>query len=141
MGFFKTHIFLYKDRIVNTVPIRRNMGLRKPVCLAYFTLFQIIDTLEFQIDGTPRLLIIPFFVTLPNLIQHYPFINFGEIFPFFQTPRLLIHVHSRQRYREAQAKPQNCLLYILFLPHRIKLFSDYNKALSTVKRRIEQKKK
>ena len=35
-------------------------------------------TLEFRIDGTPRLLIIPFFATLPNLIQHSLFINFGE---------------------------------------------------------------
>ena len=117
MGFFKTHIFLYKDRIVNTVPIRRNMGLRKPVCLAYFTLFQIIDTLEFQIDGTPRLLIILFFVTLPNLIQHSPFISFGDFCQppiLFQTSRLLIHVHSRQQQREAQAKPQNCLMYMFF---------------------------
>ena len=57
-------------------------------------------TLEFRIDGTPRLLIIPFFATLPNLIQHSPFINFGEFCQpplLFQTPRLLIHVHSRQR--------------------------------------------
>ena len=57
-------------------------------------------TLEFRIDGTPRLLIIPFFATLPNLIQHFSFINFGEFCQpplLFQTPRLLIHVHSRQR--------------------------------------------
>ena len=57
-------------------------------------------TLEFWIDGTRRLLIIPFFATLPNLIQHSPFINFGEFCQpplLFQTPRLLIHVHSRQR--------------------------------------------
>ena len=60
-----------------------------------------LNTLAFGIDRTPRLLIIPFFVTLPNLIQHYSFINFGEFLPFFQTPRLLIHVHSGQRYREA----------------------------------------
>ena len=56
-------------------------------------------TLEFQIDGTPRLLIIRFFVTPANLIQHSPFINFGEFCQpplLFQTPRLLIHVHSRQ---------------------------------------------
>ena len=59
-----------------------------------------MNTLEFRIDGTPRLLIIPFFATLPNLIQHSPFINFGEFCQpplLFQTPRLLIHVHSRQR--------------------------------------------
>ena len=58
------------------------------------------NTLEFRIDGTPRLLIIPFFATLPNLIQQYPFINFGKVCqPVFlvQTPHLLIHVHSRQR--------------------------------------------
>ena len=36
-------------------------------------------TLELRIDGTPRLLNIPFFATLFNLIQHSPFINFGEI--------------------------------------------------------------
>ena len=55
-------------------------------------------TLEFRIDGTPRLLVIPFFATLPKLIQHSPFINFGEFCQpplLFQTPRLLIHVHSR----------------------------------------------
>ena len=57
-------------------------------------------TLEFRKDRTPRLLIIPFFATLPNFIQHSPFINFGEFCQpplLFQTPRLLIHVHSRQR--------------------------------------------
>ena len=57
-------------------------------------------TLEFQINGTPRLLIISFFATLPNLIQHSPFINFGEFCQptlLFQTPHLLIHVHSRQQ--------------------------------------------
>ena len=56
-------------------------------------------TLEFRIDGTPRLLIILFFATIPNLIQHASFINFGEFCQtplLFQTPRLLIHVHSRQ---------------------------------------------
>ena len=91
-----------------------------------------------------RLLIIPFFTTLPNLIQHSPFINFGEFCQpplLFQTPRLSIHVHSRQRQREAQAKLQNCLLQMLFLPHRTKLFSDYNKAQRSVKSRIEQKSK
>ena len=57
-------------------------------------------TLEFGIDRPTRLLIIQFFATLPNLIQHSPFINFGEFYKpplLFQTPRLLIHVHSRQR--------------------------------------------
>ena len=57
-------------------------------------------TLEIRIDETTRLLIILFFATLPNLIQHSPFINFGEFCQpplLFQTPRLLIHVHSRQR--------------------------------------------
>ena len=101
-------------------------------------------TLEFRIDGTPRLLIIPFFATLRNLIQHSPFINFGEFCQpplLLQTPRFLIHVNSQQRQREAQAKPQNCLLYMLFLPHRTKQFSDYNEARSSVKRRIEQKNK
>ena len=57
-------------------------------------------TLEFRIDGTPRLLIIPFFAILSNLIQHSPFIIFGEfsqppLLP--QTPRLLNHVHKWQR--------------------------------------------
>ena len=54
-------------------------------------------TLEIRIDETTRLLIILFFATLPNLIQHSPFINFGEFCQpplLFQTPRLLIHVHS-----------------------------------------------
>ena len=38
-----------------------------------------------------------FFATLPNLIQHFPFINFGEFCQpplLFQTTRLLIQVHS-----------------------------------------------
>ena len=68
----------------------------------YFLVF--FSILEFRIDGTPRLLIIPFLATLPNLIQHSPFINFGEFFQssiLFQTPCLLIHVHSRQRLRVA----------------------------------------
>ena len=59
-----------------------------------------MSTLEFQIDGSPRLLIIPFFATLPNLIHHSLFINFGEFCKLsllFQTPHLLIHAHSRQR--------------------------------------------
>ena len=50
-------------------------------------------------DGTPSLLIIPFLATFSNPIQHSPFINFGEFYQpllLFQTPRLLIHVHSRQ---------------------------------------------
>ena len=55
-------------------------------------------TLEFRIDRTPRLLIIPFFATLPNLIQQCSFIDFGE---FCQPPLLLIHVQSRQWSREA----------------------------------------
>ena len=56
-----------------------------------------MSTLEFQIDGSPRLLIIPFFATLPNLIHHSLFINFE----LFQTFRLLIHVHSQHRWHEA----------------------------------------
>ena len=63
-------------------------------------LYFIVNTPEFRIDGTPRLLIIPFFATLPNIIQHSPFINFEEFFQhplLFQTPRLLTHVHSQQR--------------------------------------------
>ena len=40
-------------------------------------------TLKSRIDGTPRLLIIPFFATLPNLIQPSPFINSRE---FWQPP-------------------------------------------------------
>ena len=57
-------------------------------------------TLEFRKDRTPRLLIIPFFATLPNFIQQSLFINLEEFCQsllLFQTPRLLIHVHSRQR--------------------------------------------
>ena len=59
-----------------------------------------IYTLQFGIDRTLRLLINPFLATLPNLIQQSPFINFGEYCQpplFFQTSRLLIHVHSRQQ--------------------------------------------
>ena len=52
------------------------------------------STLEFQIDGAPRFLVIQFFASLPNLIQHSHFIEYGE---FCQPPRLLIHVHSRRR--------------------------------------------
>ena len=47
--------------------------------------FILCDTLEFRIDGTPRLLIIPFFPTLPNLIEYSPFVSFGE---FCQPPLL-----------------------------------------------------
>ena len=57
-------------------------------------------TVDLRIDRTHRLLIIPFLATVPNLIQHFPFINFGEFCQsplLFQTHRLLIHVHSRQR--------------------------------------------
>ena len=64
------------------------------------TLEQTCNSLESRIDGTPRLLVIPFFATLPVFIQHTLFINFGEFChpPFlFQTPCLLIHVHSRQQ--------------------------------------------
>ena len=76
-------------------------------------------SLYFRVSNrrTTDLLIIPFFATLPNLIQHSPFNNFGEFCQpplLFQTPRLLIYVHSRQRYREAQTKPQNCLMYMFF---------------------------
>ena len=63
-----------------------------------WNLYFIVNTVKFRIDGTPRLLIIPFFATLPNIIQHSPFINFEELCQpplLFQTPRLLIHVHSR----------------------------------------------
>ena len=59
----------------------------------YFT----VNTAEFRIGGTPRLLIIPFFATLPNIIQQSPFINAGELCQaplLLQTPCLLIHVHS-----------------------------------------------
>ena len=59
---------------------------------------------QVRIDETPHLLIIPFFATLPNLIQHSLFINFeGFCQPplLFQTSRLLIHVHSQQRWHEA----------------------------------------
>ena len=58
------------------------------------------STLEFRIDGNPRLLIILFFATLPNLIQHSLFINFWELFQLpllLQTLFLLIHMHSQQR--------------------------------------------
>ena len=53
------------------------------------TQFRTFPTLEFRIDETPRLLIIPFFATLPDLIQHSTFINFGELCQpplLFQVP-------------------------------------------------------
>ena len=66
---------------------------------ATFNVFHLQNiTLDFQIDGTPLLLIIPIFATLLN--QHSPFISFGEFCQLpllFETPRLLIHVHSWQR--------------------------------------------
>ena len=37
----------------------------------------------------------------------------------FSTPRLLIHVHNRQRQREAQVKLQNCLMYMFFNKHDV----------------------
>ena len=61
---------------------------------------EILATLEFRIDKTPRLLIIPSLATLPKLIQHSLFINFGGFCQpplLFQTPGLLIHVHGPQR--------------------------------------------
>ena len=54
-------------------------------------------TLEFRIDGTRCLLIILFFATLSNLIQHSLFTNFGEFCQpplLFQTHCLIIHMHS-----------------------------------------------
>ena len=101
-------------------------------------------TLEFRIGGTPRLLIIPFFVTLPNLIQHSAFINFGE---FCQPPTPFIpEFPFINSCVQSIAVAWNLgkttkLLYMLFLPHRTKLFSDYNEARRSVKRRIEQKNK
>ena len=62
--------------------------------------------LEFRIDGTPCLLIIPFFATLPNLIQHSPFINFGEFCQpplLFQTPLLLIYAVDSGSMRPRQS--------------------------------------
>ena len=62
---------------------------------ATFNVFHLQNiTLEFWIDGTPLLLIIPIFATLLNLIQHSLFISFGEFCQLpllFQTPRLLIN--------------------------------------------------
>ena len=101
-------------------------------------------TLDFRTEGSPCLLISRFFATHPNLIKLSPFINFGVFCQspiLFQIPRLLTYLHSRQRQREAQGKLRNCLLDMLFLSHRIKLFSDYNEARHSVKRRIEQKNK
>ena len=72
----------------------------KKVSAVYSSGQKKMHTLEFRIDATPRLLIVPFFATLPNLIQRSPFINFGEFCEpslLFQRPRLLIHVHSRQQ--------------------------------------------
>ena len=77
------------------------------VCKRFFSPEQttgLVNTLEFRIEGTPRLLFFPFFATPTNLIQHSPVISFGEFCQsplLFQTPRLLIHVHDRQKNREA----------------------------------------
>ena len=62
---------------------RRGKGTKSLRCNQ--TPYQNKLTLEFRIDGILRLLIISFFATLPNLIKHFPFINFGE---FCQPPRL-----------------------------------------------------
>ena len=46
-------------------------------------------TLEFRIDGTPRLLIIPSFATLPNLIQDSRLLileNFASLFFYSRLP-------------------------------------------------------
>ena len=79
-------------------------------------------TVEVRIDGTTCLLPAVFY-HLPNLIQHSPFINFGEFCQsslLFQTPHLLILVDSRHGQREAQAKPpQNCLMYMFFYKHDV----------------------
>ena len=98
--------------------------------------FQKVTTLEFRLDETLRLLIISLFATLPNFIQHSPFINSGEFCQsafLCQTPCLLIHVHSRQRQREAKAKPQNYLMYMFFYVsvtfigiYRLRFGSDYS---------------
>ena len=68
---------------------------------ATFNVFHLQNiTVEFRIDRAPLLLIIPIFATLPSLTQHSPFISFEEFcqLPLLsQTPRLSIHVHSRQR--------------------------------------------
>ena len=68
-------------------------GIWKSIKLIYVSdsqktshfLIAFTSTLEFSIDGTPRLLIIPFFAILPNLTQYSPLINFGE---FCQPPLL-----------------------------------------------------
>ena len=78
--------------------------------------YQIKLNLKFRIDGVPRLLIIPSFTTLPSLIQHSLFINFGGFCQsplLFQTPRLLIHVHSRQWQSH-----KICLMYMFFKKQR-----------------------
>ena len=79
----------------------RSLKAKNNITLNKITSFKRnVYTLEFRIDGTPRLLIIPFFATLPNLIQHFSFINSGEFCQptlLLHTHRLLIHVHSRRR--------------------------------------------
>ena len=91
-------------------------------------------TLEFRIDRTPRLLIIPFFATLPNLIQHSLLINFGEFCqpPFlFHTPRLLSHVQSTAVAWSLGKATK--LMYMFFYKHDV-----YDEAWRSVKR-IDQK--
>ena len=56
------------------------MSLASPTFYFSVSLF-LWHTLEFVIDGTLRLLVILFFATLPNLIQHSPFINFRRNLP------------------------------------------------------------
>ena len=63
-------------------------------------------TLEFRIDGIPRLLIIPFFATLTNLIQHSLFINCGEFCQsplLFQTPCLVMCTVNSSNVKPAQS--------------------------------------
>ena len=92
--------------------------------------YQIKLNLKFRINGVPRLLIIPSFTTLPSLIQHSLFINFGGFCQsplLFQTPRLLIHVHSRQWQSH-----KICLMYMFFKKQRrTPLLLLYLKCLST----------
>ena len=54
------------------------------------------STLEFRINGTTCLLIIPFFATSPILFSILHLLILEPPLSF-QTPRLLIHAHSRQR--------------------------------------------
>ena len=64
---------------------------RCTTCLSIYKRSLVETQNSITIDGTPRLLIIPFFAALPNLIQHSPSINFGEFCRLLFYSRLPVY--------------------------------------------------